>query len=250
MKRTYINLVMLLVLSGFFAMQSCKKEDTVNIVTMHTFTVPVATAPVDASTTDLTWSATGGATIKWDVYFSEDESPALLQKDYTSQKISVTVKEGHTYYWKVVNVDANGIKTTSPIFSFDVAISPVPFDINNFVGAYNVDEGGYLYKVNLTKVNANTLQSDNFWDNAPSPLWVIQYVFDNYGHVTITPSTYRTSATSSTIYGVTGSGTFDNATGALTIDYVVKKNVYTLKNDGTYSVVTTTADSGTDKMTK
>lgn len=256
MKRKPVFFIALLAVSSMLAMISCTEEPT-PITERNTFNIPIAKAPEDgkeippATTTTLTWSATGGASDKWDVYFGTSESPALYKTDVTAQSLSgVPVAEGNTYYWYVKTVDALGILTHSPVFSFSVGVTPIVYDISTFTGLYDVDEGGYLYQVTLTKIDANTLQSNNFWDNAPSPLWVIQYVFDKFGNVTITPSYYKTSPTSMTVYYVEGSGTFDNTTKTLTVDYTVTKNVYTLKNDGTLTVVKSTADANTDIMTK
>ncbi|MFZ4582339.1 MAG: hypothetical protein ACOYM7_06775 [Paludibacter sp.] len=257
MKKILLAIIPLLMVAISF--NSCTTEEATMIATKNTFSIPEATAPLNhakiapTTTTTLKWASKGGAAVKWDVYFGTSDSPDLLKADHTTQEISVTVAEGKTYYWYVENVDAEGIVTTSPLFTFDVAVTPIPkvvYNIDDFVGAYKVTEGTYVYNVNLTKVDAKTLRNDNFWDMGAVPLWVQDYVFDDYGHVTMTPSTYRATATATTMYSVTGAGTYNVATKTISVDYEVLKKVYTLKIDGTVSVVTTSADKGTGVMVK
>jgi len=257
MKRILLAIIPLLMVAISF--NSCTTEEASMVVTKNTFSIPEATAPLNhakiapTTTTMLKWASKGGAAVKWDVYFGTSESPDLLKAGHTTQEISVTVAEGKTYYWYVENVDAEGIVTTSPVFTFDVDVTPpakIVYNIDDFVGAYKVTEGTYVYNVNLTKVDAKTLRNDNFWDMGAVPLWVQDYVFDDYGHVTMTPSTYRATPTATTMYSVTGAGTYNVATKTISVDYEVLKKVYTLKNDGTVSVVTTSADKATGVMVK
>lgn len=230
MKRKLLFIVMLIAVTGLVTLQSCQDEAGTLVTEVNTFSVPVAVAPADAgvvpagTTTTLTWAATGGSVDKWDVYFGESEDPDLYKAAHNSQSLSVPVVEGHTYYWYVATVDANGIETFSPVFHFSVKVA---LNINNFVGTYDCDEPGYAhYDVHLTKISANTIETDNFWDSG----WVLQYVFDDMGNVTITPKTFKTSST--VTYTVTGSGSFNNATGEFYTDYEVVKNTYTLKLEG------------------
>jgi hypothetical protein len=247
MKRKIIFFAMSLALTGIIVLQSCTKEEGVPITVQQTFNLPVAAAPSDggtiapATTTTLTWTSTGGAAEKWDVYFGESHSPALLESDYTSQSIEVDVAEGKTYYWRVINTDANGIVVTSPLFSFTVEVN---MNIDNFVGLYDCDEPGYThYDVNLTKVNSTTISNDNFWDSG----WVVEYQFDNMGNVTLISKTIKTSST--VTYDITGSGTYDNTTGEFIVDYEVWKNTYTLKLEGN-TVVRAQQDANTHTFVK
>ena len=262
MKKYNIFLVMLIVIAGVFTLQSCTQDDSPIPKVQNTYNVPTATAPLSDATispttkTVLNWNSTGGST-KWSVYFDNGlgvDNLKQIRQNHSSDTVNVAVAEGKTYHWQVETVDANGVITKSSIFAFTVDVTPTPkivYNIDDFVGTYSVMEGTYgHYTVHLTKVNSNTLQNDNFWDNAPNPLWVIQYVFDDYGNVTLTPSTYRTAATSMTVYSVTGSGTYNVTTKGLSVDYTVIKNVYTLHDDGTTTTVKTTADAATDVMTK
>ena len=258
MKRKNISLYALVVLFSLSTIQSCTSEDPTTFTTQNTYSVPVATAPLNeaviapTTTVKLTWAATGGTT-KWSVYFGETSKPGLIVADTVSTNKKVYVAEGKKYYWKVVTIDTNGIKTESPLFTFEVDVtppSPIIYNIDDFVGAYEVTEGTYKYNVNLTKINATTLSNDNFWDMGAVPLWVTEYVFDSYGNVTMTPSTYRATATATTMYSVTGAGTYDVAKKVISVDYKVLKKVYTLKTDGTVSVVESEADSNTGVMVK
>lgn len=247
MKRTIIFFVTVLALTSIIGLQSCTKDESTSYTTHNTFTVPVATAPTDggiiapATTATLTWASTGGTPVKWDVYFGESASPDLYETDYTSQSIDVDVAEGHTYYWQVINTDALGIPTRSPVFSFTVEVN---MNIDNFVGLYDCDEPGYAhYDCNITKVNSTTISNDNFWDSG----WTVTYEFDNMGNVTLVPTTVKTSST--VTYDITGSGTYDNTTGEFIVDYEVWKNTYTLKLEGN-TVVRAQQDANTHTFVK
>lgn len=253
MKSTSNIIFGLLLLFAFSVLPSCS-EDEGTVVIKNTFSIPKASAPLDgaiiAATTsvEIKWESTGGATNSWDVYFGEDSHGLeLIAENHTSQAITVNdLVEGHTYYWAVECVDAQGIVTTSPVYSFTVKVN---MNIDNFVGLYDCDEPDYaVYDVNITKINSTTIEIDNFWDNG----WALQYEFDDFGVVTIIPKVFKTSP--STTYTVTGEGTYDNATGTFVVDYVVIKKVYAFAldengNPGT-TITTTTADSNTHTFTR
>jgi len=129
MKRKNIILVSLLIFSGLFAIQSCKKEDNTTFTTKQAFTQPAATSPVvradgtvlfTGTTVDLTWASvnTGGDAVAWDVYFGTGKQPALYQEGVTANTIAVPVVDGQTYFWKVSTVDSRGIRTTSATNKF------------------------------------------------------------------------------------------------------------------------------------
>lgn len=238
---------MLIAFTGLVSLQSCEDEAGTLVTEHNTFSVPVAVAPADAgvvpagTTTTLKWSATGGNADKWDVYFGESDHPALYKAAHNLQSLSVPVVEGSTYYWYVGTVDANGIETFSPVFHFTVKVT---LNIDNFIGTFDCEEPGYAhYDCNLTKINANTIENDNFWDSG----WVVQYVFDDMGNVTITPKTFKTSST--VTYVVTGEGKYDNTTGEFYTDYEVVKNTYTLKLEGN-TVVSAVNDANTHTFVK
>lgn len=240
MKKQILFFAMLLALTGLFTLQSCQDEDGTILAEYNTWNVPLAVSPANeavlapATTTTLEWLSTGGASNKWNVYFGED--PELIATNHTSQSINVDIEEGKTYYWYVTCEDSRGIPTESPEFSFTVKVT---LNIDNFVGAYDCDEPGYaVYTVNSTKINANTIEIDNFWDSG----YAVQYVFDDMGNVTITPKVVNVSTTKT--YTITGSGTYDNTTGEFVVDYTVVQKVYTYANYAV-TVVSTTVDSNT-----
>jgi len=145
MKRKNIILVMLLVLSGLFAMQSCKKDESPT-PTIYKAAVTTAPAPaVDAvvpftasgQTIPLTWGgdATSGS---WDVYFGGTSTPPKVATVSTNA-YTATVTKGGTYYWQVITVDANNVKSTSEVWSFEVNSNPaVPSTPKPVVNAINV----------------------------------------------------------------------------------------------------------------
>jgi hypothetical protein len=134
MKRKHIILVMLLVFSGIFTIQSCKKEDNVTPEVKQAFTTPgMTTTPAVRAdgtiltpelTVDLVWTSenSGGDPQSWTVNFGTTDPPVFYKKDITEQKLTVPVEEGQTYYWQVVISDSRGKVTTSAVSSF-IAIS-------------------------------------------------------------------------------------------------------------------------------
>jgi len=129
MKRKNIIIVMLLVLSGIFTMQSCTKDESPTPVVYAAFTVPVcSTSPATqadgtvlftGSTVDLVWtSETGGNANNWDVYFGTKDNDTLFKSKVTTQSLAVPVEDGQTYFWHLVVIDKNGIKTTGPDNTF------------------------------------------------------------------------------------------------------------------------------------
>lgn len=243
------NIFYLLTVSLFALLTtvSCEKNPEGTFTEKNTFNVPVVVAPENkaaiapATTATLQWSATGGKTDNWDVYYGVKGNVKLYKAGHTSQSITVPVVPGNEYFWYVATEDENGVPSESPEFSFKVKVA---LNIDNFVGTYDVDEPGYMhYDVHATKVNGNTIQIDNFWDSG----WPLDYTFDEYGNVEIVETTFPMSST--VTYVVSGSGTYDAETSGFVVDYVVKKNVYTLKYTGN-TVVTTTADDNTHTFVK
>lgn len=204
-----------------FAFQSCTEEEVSPVEVYGAFTDPTVVAPLDAeliqitgTTTELKWATTDaeGDPILADVYFGTSEEPELFKAAHNALSLSVPVAEGSTYYWYVKMTDAKGVMTTGPVFSFSVAVA---YDINNFVGLFACDEPGYaVYDTNLTKVDDSTISNDNFWDSG----WAVEYVFDDYGDVTITPVSYESDGTT---YDITGHGKFNNTDKSFYVDYEV-----------------------------
>lgn len=129
MKRIKLIFVMLLVLSGLFTMQSCKKDKVVPYSEKASFTIPALVSPATGgflspagTTIDLAWESSNadGAPQNWDVYFGTSDDPAKVQTGYTQQTLTVNVLKGYKYFWKVVGTDANGIITRGPLWSFEV----------------------------------------------------------------------------------------------------------------------------------
>ena len=221
MKKNKLIFALLSALFGFFVLQSCTKDNTTYKV-YNSFTTPTVTAPLDAAlvsitgkTIDLKWVSTNkdGNAVKCDIYFGTTNTPGLLKKGNATLSLTVPVVEGGTYYWYVVMTDANNIITTSPLWSFTVAVN---YTISNFVGLYDCNEPGYKhYDCNFSKVDNKTVKNDNFWDNG----WAVNYVFDSYGKVTLTPVSYVSGTTT---YDITGDGTFNPLTNGVIVNYVVK----------------------------
>jgi len=133
MKRKSIILVMLLVLSGLFVMQSCTKDETATAPTVLIAAVPANPVPVDATiipfvgtpiTISLAWEGTATSTIKWNVFFGDSEEPDQVATEITGNTFNVTVRTGGTYYWKVETIDAKSVKSTSPLWSVIVNTKP------------------------------------------------------------------------------------------------------------------------------
>lgn len=133
MKRKHIIIVMLLVLSGSFVMQSCKKEDQPTPVVYKAFTTPVcsttpATRPdgtvlFSGSTVDLVWvSETGGNANSWTVHYTDADGNAVTKTAVTEQKLTIPVVDGVEYFWSVETKDRNGIVTKSAEHEF-IAVS-------------------------------------------------------------------------------------------------------------------------------
>ena len=65
----------------------------------------------DANTTD---------TLKYDVYFSTDADPTMVEENLDTNNLEVTVEAGKMYYWKVNTIDNSGAKSIGQIWSFMV----------------------------------------------------------------------------------------------------------------------------------
>jgi hypothetical protein len=138
MKRINLIFVMLLVLSGLFTMQSCKKDTVVAYTEKASFTIPVLVAPasggfleVSGTTVDLKWESTDadGAPENWDVFFGTSEDPSLIETGFTQQTVTVNVLKGYKYFWRVVGTDANGVITRGPVWSFEVIDPAAPLNM-------------------------------------------------------------------------------------------------------------------------
>jgi len=181
-------------------------------------TVPVLTAPVDGAvdvpvTAALTWTSEDAEhdDITYDVYFGKTETPALAATGLTTATFSPVMTPSTKYYWKVVATDSHGYTSTSQVYSFTSGQEA----IMAFVGLYDCDEPGYKhYDVNFKKINATTIEADNWWDSG----WPVQYVLD-FAKKTATIKTYVNGT-----YVVNGFGTIDPATGKMVVPYTVTKS--------------------------
>jgi hypothetical protein len=122
MKRKNIILVMLLVLSGLFTMQSCIKEDKTPILVFYAAVpanpTPAAAGVIQMSGTSYNLKWDGKATTTWDVYVGTSDKPGLAKAGVTGNAYTFTATAGGEYFWYVSTKDANGMVSTSPTWSF------------------------------------------------------------------------------------------------------------------------------------
>ena len=175
MKRKHIILVTLLVLSGLFAMQSCKKDQSPT-PTLFKAAVPAVLTPANSGvvpftgsgqTISLTWGgdATSGS---WDVYFGTTSSPSKVATVSTNA-YTATVTAGGTYYWQVVTVDANNVKSTSEVWSFEVNSNPaVPSTPSPALNAINVSNNPTISWVD-TDPEEDALTYDLYLSTSATP---------------------------------------------------------------------------------
>ncbi len=130
MKNIYLNIIVL-GLAGFLAMQSCTKDNSPTPV-LYKAAVPSAPSPHDTAvipfsgtpiTVDLKWAGTATNAITWDVHFGTSPNPPKVATA-TSNTYSAQITTGGTYYWQLITIDANNVKTTGPIWSFEVNSNP------------------------------------------------------------------------------------------------------------------------------
>ena len=113
---------MLLVLSGLFTMQSCTKEEKVQILTFSAAVpanpTPATAAVIQMSGTsyDLKWE--GKVTTTWDIHVGTTDKPGLAKAGLTANAYTFTATTGGEYFWYVTTKDANGMVSTSPTWSF------------------------------------------------------------------------------------------------------------------------------------
>lgn len=138
---------MLLIISGLFAIQSCKKEAPVEATT---YVAAMPAAPVPASDAviaftgtgqaiDLSWTGSATNAVKWDVYFGDADAPDLAASGITTNAYTAHVTKGGTYFWQVITTDANKVTTKSPVWSFEVNSNPgIPNTPDPALNATNV----------------------------------------------------------------------------------------------------------------
>lgn len=230
MRNKHIFLTILTVFFGIFLFTSCENDEEVQVSVKGAFTDPVVVAPLNGAalkitgtTVDLKWSTTDadGDSPVCDVYFGTSEEPPLYKANHTGLSLTVPVVEGAKYYWYVKMYDANKVMTTSHIWSFNVLVN---YNIDNFVGNYECNEPGYgKYICKLKKIDASTVESDNFWDSGLA----LKYKLDEKGNVTIVTTVYpkvQLSATLTADIEISGTGKFNNKTYGFEVEYYVKDN--------------------------
>jgi hypothetical protein len=173
MKRRNLIFAMLLIVCGLLTMQSCKKEAGTLVTEHGAFTNPVLVAPanggflnVTGTTVDLTWEATSttGDPQNWNVYFGTGDDPALIKTGYTQQTVAVDVTIGTKYNWRVVGIDANGIRSQSPVWSFEIVDPAAPLkldmtwttDVKSIVGLDLAPEAAVALRLLILKADTLT----------------------------------------------------------------------------------------------
>lgn len=211
-KRSVSFLVAIAMIFGV-VFTGCKKEEEDFIPKVKLATVTPANNTTLDETDSLNLAWTGFTASRFNVYFGEQTKPELYKGDVTTETLNVPVQGGHTYYWQIGIIDGAGREELSQVYTFKVK---VVLDLDKFTGVYDCDEPNYAhYDVNISKSGKDTLHVDNFWDLR----WKLSYVLDEMGMVKIVPSTFTPDP--SLKVSVTGSGSFDNATNELKVNYVV-----------------------------
>lgn len=78
---------------------------------------------LDDLSVDLKWKGADSNTtdtLKYEVYFGETMTPALIDSDLDALIKNVTVESGKTYYWKINTIDNSGAKSIGQVWSFNV----------------------------------------------------------------------------------------------------------------------------------
>jgi hypothetical protein len=129
MKNKNIILIMLIVLSGLFTMQSCTKEDKTTY-TIFKAAVPAnptpavdAVVPLVGSSYTLKWEGTSSST--WDVYVGTTSKPGLAKAGVTGNSYVYTTTDGGEFFWYVVTKDANNVVSTSETWNFYINSAPM-----------------------------------------------------------------------------------------------------------------------------
>jgi hypothetical protein len=180
MKSKIILFVMLVALADIITLQSCKQEEG---TPLREFLAAVPATPVPANagviartsgsqTITLTWTGTATNPIKWDVYFGNTSSPDLVASDVAVNSYDVTVTAGGKYYWQVRTVDANNVRSESPVWEFEVNSNPdIPSTPVPDSAAVDVSCTATL-SWNATDPEDDPLTFDLFLDQANPPVVV------------------------------------------------------------------------------
>jgi hypothetical protein len=227
MKRINIFLSVAFVLFGLAAMQSCTKDDS-PVPVVYKAAVIVNPTPADAATFELVgnsmdvvlkWDGSATVAPKWDVYFGTDpEKLVKVASQITSNNFTKTITTGATYYWSVYTIDANGVYSQGPVWSFTATQK-----IDAFVGKYNVLEPAesWNYDVSFKKLTGTTIQIgngagtyDGWWASWPA-VFTLNFTTNTYSM----PKQDFGGG-----YSGEESGTINLATGQMVGTYTIWKN--------------------------
>ena len=78
---------------------------------------------ITSGSLDLIWEGSDTNTtdtLTYELFFSEDEDPVLIENSLSLETYNVSVLSGKTYYWKVNTIDNSGAKSIGQVFSFSV----------------------------------------------------------------------------------------------------------------------------------
>jgi len=181
MKRKTIFIVMLAVIYGVLSLQSCTKktgsptEDF--IAAMPSAPSPVVNAVIPYvnanQTVALSWTGTGSSAPMWTVYFGKSANPPVVTTNVSSNSYTAATPTGGVYYWKVSQIDANNVSTTSDIWSFDVNSAPnAPFGPVPVINATAVANSPTL-QWSGTDPDGDVLTFDLILDKNASPTTVV-----------------------------------------------------------------------------
>jgi hypothetical protein len=226
------------------AIQSCVKDESPTPV-VYKAAVPANPVPANEAvvaytgtgqTVSLTWDGTATNAIKWDVYFGTSSSPAKVATGVTTNSYTATVNKGGTYYWQVITVDANNVKSTSDVWQFEVNSNPnVPALTSPANGAPAVSITSAL-KWTCTDPEDDDLTYDLYLGTTSTPVLVASDIADvTYSPTLTTSTTYYWKIVAKDPYGGSSeSVVYSFTTGALPISMFV----------GTYDVAENSVQNG------
>jgi hypothetical protein len=134
MKKNYIILIMFFVLGGLLAVQSCTKDNSPTPVVNKAAVPSNPTPAIDGivaftgsgQNVTLTWDGSGdNSDNKWDVFVGRTAKLTKVASGVSGNTYSFSITQGGTFYWQVVTVDKNNVKSTSSVWNFDVNSSPI-----------------------------------------------------------------------------------------------------------------------------
>jgi hypothetical protein len=101
-----------------------KGEGIVNYIPFASELVsPTEDSQLNAGAVNLSWIGSdtdSEDTLTYELYFSENSPPTVIEDSLIIQSYTVSVETGKTYYWKVNVIDQNGAKSIGQIWNFTV----------------------------------------------------------------------------------------------------------------------------------